>query len=48
MAVRISCGVGRPKFNPQSAFTSDEEKAKFQGYLPMELRLYTSVYSSKA
>jgi len=33
MAVRISCGVGFPKWNPQSEFTSDEKKQEFQGFL---------------
>ena len=36
MAVRISCGVGCPKFNPQSEFISDEEKREFQGFKPMD------------
>ncbi len=42
------CGVGCPKFNPQSEFISDEEKREFQGFKPMGLLLYTSVYSSKS
>ena len=33
MAVRISCGVGFPNWNPQSEFISDEEKQEFQDYL---------------
>ena len=37
MAARISCGVGFPKWNPQSEFTSDEENSTFQGiFMPMD------------
>ena len=37
MAARISCGVGFPKWNPQSEFISDEENSKFQGiFMPMD------------
>ncbi|MFQ7475999.1 hypothetical protein [Anaerotignum sp.] len=31
-ADRTSCGVEFPNWNPQSEFTSDEEKPKFQGF----------------
>ena len=42
MAARISCGVGFPKWNPQSKFTSDEENSTFQGiFMPMERTVYT-------
>ena len=49
--VKMRKGLGNeacPKFNPQSEFISDEEKREFQGFKPMGLLLYTSVYSSKA
>ena len=35
-------------WNPQSEFTSDEEKEQVSRLLPLELALFTSVLSSKA
>ena len=37
MAVRMSCGVEFPNWNPQSEFISDEENSEFQGiFMPMD------------
>ena len=44
-------GLGNKEFsnwNPQSEFTSDEEKEQVSRLLPLELALFTSVLSSKA